>query len=119
MLRITKLQDAFRTGLKLEGKLAGEWVSEVEKAWVELKEFRLQENLTVDLRGLSFVDDRGCELLRRMHHTGADFIGSGPMIGGLIEDITGDRCAEVVSGKWVRGLFGLLFLLLFLTVTFA
>jgi anti-anti-sigma regulatory factor len=73
--------------LKLEGKLAHEWVEEAERAWLASDETNLNRALIVDLHAVSFVDDPGRGLLAAMHHAGAELIGSGPMMSALIEEI--------------------------------
>ena len=88
MLRITVLNDdSGSTRLKLEGKLAHEWVYEAEKTWKELPPANENEILIVDLLAVSFVDDDGRRLLTEMHKTGAELVGSGPLISPLIEEI--------------------------------
>lgn|SRR5690242_21832909 len=88
MLRITVLNDDFRTTrFKLEGKLAHEWVSEAKETWKALPRSGVTEQLVVDLLGVSFVDDRGKELLAEMHRAGAELVGAGPLISQLIAEI--------------------------------
>jgi ABC-type transporter Mla MlaB component len=92
MLRISVLNGPRTTRLKLEGKLAHEWVSEAEKAWSAVAFLNgsftsRRKKLKVDLLGVSFVDDAGRRLLTAMHRSGAELQGSGPMISALIEEI--------------------------------
>jgi len=88
MLRITVLNDDLRsTRLKLEGKLAHEWVYEADRTWKELPPRNEGAKLIVDLLGVSFVDDDGRRLLTEMHKAGAELVGSGPLISPLIEEI--------------------------------
>ena len=49
MLRISVLNDPEMTRLKLEGKLAHEWVEEAEKAWTALVRMAGSTELVVDL----------------------------------------------------------------------
>jgi anti-anti-sigma regulatory factor len=87
MLRISVLNEPGITRLKLEGKLAQEWVEEVRKAWGTLGEMNGHTDVIVDLLGVSFVDDAGHQLLADMRHTGAELIGSGPLMSALIDEI--------------------------------
>jgi len=90
MLRITVLNtDPETTRLKLEGKLAHEWVWEAERTWKALPALHQVERLVVDLLAVSFVDDGGRRLLTEMHRAGAELIGAGPLIPSLIEEIKG------------------------------
>jgi len=73
--------------LKLEGKLAHEWVQEAETAWVALSAKKDNRDLVVDLLDVSFVDDAGHQLLAAMRHSGAELIGGGILVSALIEEI--------------------------------
>ncbi|MBS1852244.1 MAG: hypothetical protein JST79_15150 [Acidobacteria bacterium] len=94
MLRITVENGSLTTRLKLEGKLAHEWVPEVEKAWAGLVVADWKRKLVVDLFDVSFVDDAGWKLLAEIHHSGARLVGSGPLISALIEEIESKENAE-------------------------
>lgn len=87
MLRISVVNDPGVTRLKLEGKLAHEWVREAERAWTALSGLNGSSEIVVDLMGVSFVDDDGHQLLADMRHAGAELIGAGPMMSALIEEI--------------------------------
>jgi anti-anti-sigma regulatory factor len=96
MLRISVLNEAQTMRLKLEGKLAHEWVYEAEKAWIALRGISGSVDLVVDLLNVSFVDDSGHRLLADMRHAGAQLIGAGPLMSALIEEI---EDAEASAGK--------------------
>lgn len=94
MLRITVLSDSGIIRLKLEGKLACEWVREAEKAWTALARTKGNTEILVDLLDVSFVDDGGQQLLAEMRHTGAQLLGSGPLMSALIEEIEDAEAAD-------------------------
>jgi anti-anti-sigma regulatory factor len=100
MLRISVLNDPGTARLKLEGKLAHEWVSEAEKAWLALLEMDGSTRVVVDLAGVSFVDDLGCQLLAAMRHKGAELVGSGLVMTSLIEEI---EVAEIEEAESEQG----------------
>jgi anti-anti-sigma regulatory factor len=87
MLRISVLNEPGMTRVKLEGKLAHEWVTEAKKAWSALTEMSGESEIVVDLLDVSFVDDAGHELLAEMRHADAELIGSGPLMSALIDEI--------------------------------
>ena len=87
MLRISVVDAPQTTRLKLEGKLAHEWVSETETVWTVLVGTSQSKRLIVDLADVSFVDNAGKELLSRISQAGCELIGSGPMMAALIEEI--------------------------------
>lgn len=117
MLRISVLNDPSATRFKLEGKLAHEWVAVAEKAWTALLNISPRNPLVVDLNSVSFVDDPGRDLLTQFHSAGAKLVGSGPLIGALIEEITDNGVnGSLKPGKWTKGIFGLLLFLLLATL---
>lgn len=96
MLRITVLNEPGVTRLKLEGKLAYEWIIEAKKAWAALLEMSRNTEMLVDLFNVSFVDDAGHQLLAEMRHANAELLGSGPLMSALIEEI---EDAEAVTAQ--------------------
>src|ERR1700739_760429 len=86
MLRISVVNENGTARLKLEGKLAHEWVQEAEMAWTTMTTLQAT-NVVVDLFGVSFVDEAGQQLLASMRHAGAELVGSGPLICALIDEI--------------------------------
>lgn len=103
MLRISVLNDAGITRLKLEGKLAHEWVHEARKAWARLSEMNGESEIVVDLVNVSFVDDAGHRLLAEMRHAEAELIGSGPLMSALIDEIEDAEIAaaqRMLNGKY-------------------
>lgn len=87
MLRITILESADATRMKLEGKLAHAWVGEAQRMWNDVSTTAMKKEVIVDLSGVSFVDDDGRELLTRIYAGGGKLVGSRPMIRALIEEI--------------------------------
>ena len=73
--------------MKLEGKLAHEWVDEARSAWVALSGVNGETEIVVDLLNVSFVDDAGHGLLTDIRHAGAELMGSGPLMSALIDEI--------------------------------
>jgi anti-anti-sigma regulatory factor len=98
MLRITVLNEPGITRLKLEGKLAHEWVSEAKKAWLALTEMNGHEEIVVDLANVSFVDEAGQQLLTEMRHADAELIGSGPLVSALIDEIEEAETSTAQNG---------------------
>jgi len=87
MLRITVVNEPGITRLKLEGKLAHDWVDEAKKAWLAMTELNGHTDIVVDLLNVSFVDVAGEQLLSEMRHADAELIGSGPLVSALIDEI--------------------------------
>ncbi|HLH37902.1 MAG TPA: hypothetical protein VKX39_02040 [Bryobacteraceae bacterium] len=74
-----------RTVLQVNGRLAAEWVRELEDCW----RARRDKNILVDLRGVTFIDESGEKLLRKMHRGGATFLSGGLLVREVVDQITG------------------------------
>jgi len=87
MLRITIQESAQASTFKLEGKLTGPWVRELETAWSKLVEAAPGQSLIVDLAEVTFIDCAGKDLLARMHRAGARLLARSPMIRCIVDEI--------------------------------
>jgi hypothetical protein len=92
MLKITTKTEAAGMTLELEGKLMGPWVEEVERCWRELHS---GQRVTVCLAGVTYIDDLGKSLLRRLHQAGAELKASGCMTRCIVE--------QVINGNLQQG----------------
>jgi hypothetical protein len=99
MLRISVMNEPGITRMKLEGKLAQEWVVEARNAWAGLPEVNGETEIVVDLLNVSFVDDAGHQLLAEMRHAGAELMGSGPLMSALIDEIEEAESAESLGAS--------------------
>lgn len=75
--------------LQVCGRLAEGWVAELEQSWRTAKANYPDHRLSVDLRGVTFIDQKGESLLRSMHRDGASFQASGLLIQEVVHQITG------------------------------
>ena len=87
MLRITVQNGSQPTTLKLEGKLSGPWVGEVERTWLEFSKDTPGKSVTVDLSGVTTIDSEGRELLGRILRQGAAFRTAGVMMKHIVDEI--------------------------------
>lgn len=90
MLRITLHDNSTGFRLRLEGRLAGPWVREVELCWQTAEPVIRNRALIVDLRDVDFVDAAGEQLLAAMHQHGAEFLAASAMTKHLVRQITGE-----------------------------
>ena len=74
-----------RTVLQVCGRLADRWVDELDELW----RAGGQKNISVDLRGVTFIDESGERLLRQMHREGASFLAEGLLVREVVNQITG------------------------------
>lgn len=95
MLKITFHDTTESTTVKLEGKLSGPWVEELERSWAEHSP-HASGNVIMDLSDVTYIDPEGKRLLARMLNKGVCFEGTHLMTKYVIDEITG---VGVRSGK--------------------
>lgn len=95
MLKITFNETPDSTNVKLEGKLSGPWVDELERSWTEHSP-HASGTVIIDLSGVTYIDPEGKRLLSRMVEKGVCFEGTRLMTKYVIDEITR---AGVHSGK--------------------
>ena len=66
ILRITVQESGQITRFRLEGKLKGDWVRELERCWIQARNEHPQTHFLVELSHVDYVDDGGRQLLSRM-----------------------------------------------------
>jgi hypothetical protein len=95
MLRIT-IHDARPTlTFRLEGRLAGPWVRELEECWRGALASRREPILRVDLTGLISIDAAGRACLEALHRQGAEFVAADCLMKAVVAEIT--RAPEVTG----------------------
>ena len=87
MLRITVQRSPRRTVLKLEGRLSGAWVAEVDRCWRAASQ-TCTAPTEIDLGDVSLVDAAGEALLARMHRAGVRFVTRGCVMPELVREIS-------------------------------
>jgi anti-anti-sigma regulatory factor len=90
MLKITTLTNAESTVLRLEGRLAGPWVQELELCWGFTVGTTTNHPLSVDLSAVTYVDSDGKDLLKKIHQQGAKLIASGCLTRCIVNEIVHD-----------------------------
>jgi outer membrane protein TolC len=86
MLRITIDDSSAGTTFKLEGKLAGAWVNELEQCWITAGSALHGRPVAIDLRQVLFVDAGGKLLLERMAAAGAKLLACGPLTKAICDE---------------------------------
>jgi len=66
MLRITTEENGRLTRFRLEGKLKGDWVRELERCWIQARNEHPEMQFLVELSHVDDVDESGRGLLSRM-----------------------------------------------------
>ena len=84
VIRISEIRKGSGRRLLVEGTIAGDWVEVLEKSWLEA---RNGEPMRIDLSGVTWIDDKGRELLKRILQDGAELRATGMMTKGVIEEV--------------------------------
>ena len=87
MLKITTLIHAESTTFKLEGRLAGPWVQELERCWNSVVGATTTPPLIIDLSAVTYVDSEGKDLLKKIHRQGARLVASGCLTSCIVNEI--------------------------------
>ena len=87
MLKITVDNTTNAASLKLEGRLAGPWVVELERTWRAVTDGSRDKPVVVDLCEVTFVDAQGRTLLSCMYEQGARLRTFGCMAKGIVDEI--------------------------------
>ena len=88
MLRIT-VQDKPRIlTFRLEGRLAGPWLRELEECWQSSRAGQRKPILRVDLTGVTFIDTAGKAYLAAVHCQGAEFVAADCLTKAIVAEIT-------------------------------
>ena len=87
MLKITVQKSEGAETIKLEGKIAGPWVEELNRTWHALAPSLGCKQLELDMRGVGFVDGKGRQLLREIYqHTNTCFLADSPLTQYFADD---------------------------------
>jgi hypothetical protein len=88
MMRIT-IHDAPPTvTFRLEGRLAGPWVRELEECWWGALGGQPKPVLRVDLTEVTSLDVAGRACLAAMHRQGAEFVAADCLMKAVVAEIT-------------------------------
>jgi hypothetical protein len=87
VIRINRIREHSTMRLIVEGTLSGAWVEELEKCWLDVKAALIDEQVRVELSGVSYIDEKGRHLLKCMFTEGAELRATGVMTKGIIEEI--------------------------------
>jgi hypothetical protein len=98
MLRITTHSDPPTLTFRLEGKLVGPWVRELEVCWQNTTADHPGAVQRFDLTGVTFIDAGGKAFLAARRAQGAEFVASGCLMRAVVAELTDaatrDGCPE-------------------------
>ena len=76
-----------RTVIRIDGRLAGLFVPELERSWRDAVDRWPDQKVVVVLRNVTCVDRCGRALLQEMHEKGATFADAGIAIQDILQQI--------------------------------
>ena len=94
MLRIDSLNENELTTLRVEGKLVGPWVKELEQCWQRVVAERPPQRVRINLSAVGFIDSEGKQLLCRMRREGAVLVPTGCFMKSIVEEIEREASKE-------------------------
>lgn len=90
LIRITQSDNGHEKRLLVEGTLSDGWADSLEECWVRAKAESRRRPLRLDLSSVTYVDDKGRELLKRMMRDGVEIYTTGILTREVIGEITTD-----------------------------
>jgi hypothetical protein len=88
VLRISVESADSWVAMRLEGKVIGPWVEECHRAWESIRADLGSKQLRLDLRGVTFVNERGTEMLREIQQaSNAEVLADSPLTKYFAEQI--------------------------------
>ena len=88
MLRITFEEKSNAIVIKLEGRIAGPWATELGRLWEEKAPEFAQKKMSLDLRDTTFADAVGIKVLRTIYsQTGTTILTGTPWTEYLAEEV--------------------------------
>jgi anti-anti-sigma regulatory factor len=97
VMRITLVPESKPPTLKLEGKLSGPWVNELQHSWNEIRQSDHLPKVAVDLTEVTFVSPEGKQLLEAMFQQGADLRSRSLMTQFILGQIKNNASQEDVA----------------------
>ena len=75
--------------LKVEGKVIGAWTTELQRVWTSLHPSLGPNKLCIDICGVTYLDDRGQQLLKEIFRaTGATILADSPLTKQFADEAT-------------------------------
>ena len=90
MLRITTNDNPRVLTFRLEGRLEGAWVRELEQCWRGVLDNESAPQICVDLTGVTYIDAAGAARLAEMHEQGARFTAGDCATKAVVAEIVGE-----------------------------
>ena len=90
MIRISQVAEGAKWRLVVEGTLSDGCVEVLETSWLDAQSHFNGTSVCIDLSGITYIDDKGRDLLARIILGGAELRTAGIMTRTVVEEITKD-----------------------------
>ena len=90
MLMITEERKDGLLTFRLAGAIAGDWAHEFERCWNDATNSCDSCRVIVELKEVTFVDDKGKEVLGEMMRKGCQMIGFDVLTKSIVEEIANE-----------------------------
>ncbi len=87
MMKIQIRESGDQVILQVAGRLAGAFVPELERSWRAARVNQPNRQISVDLEGVTCIDQSGRYLLQFMHVNGVVFLRAGLATQDILEEI--------------------------------
>ena len=87
MIRISRIAKDSRWCLLVEGTLSDGWVDTLETSWLEAQSQLNGKSVCIDLSGVTYIDDKGRDLLLRIIRSGVELHTAGIMTRTVVEEL--------------------------------
>jgi anti-anti-sigma regulatory factor len=88
VLKITVEENSQTIVLKLEGRLVGPWVEELDRLWEQTAPGLNERKLSLDLRDTTYADAGGIRVLQAIYsQTGAEILAGTPWTQYLADEV--------------------------------
>ena len=86
--------------MRLEGRVAGPWASELDRVWLETAPRLVSKKLIIDLHNVTYADAEGKKVLKSIYaQTQAAFVTNTPSAQFLAEEVTGKQAVNNEEGE--------------------
>jgi anti-anti-sigma regulatory factor len=88
LIRISQIANGSKWHLLVEGTLCDGWVDVLETSGLEAQSQLNGKSVCIDLSGVTYIDDKGRDLLARIIRGGAELRTAGIMTRTVVEGIS-------------------------------
>jgi hypothetical protein len=94
-MRVSINDEATVATLTVEGRVVGPWATELGRTWHGLWASAKQKRLQLDIRGVTFADQKGSRILREIvRTTGAEIVADSPLTQYFASRVTEDLIVD-------------------------